>query len=72
MIAARGFSLDTCPQAAFAPHHGAIRAHLGLEREEVVSAAWRSAMPTRMRRRTRWSPGACRRGTSPPSNGWDG
>lgn len=35
-IAARGFGLDTCPQAAFAPYHAAIRAHLGLPAEDVV------------------------------------
>ncbi|HEX8664804.1 MAG TPA: nitroreductase [Beijerinckiaceae bacterium] len=36
MTAARGHGLDTCAQAAFAPFHEAIRAHLGLDPEEVV------------------------------------
>jgi len=36
MTAARGFGLDTCPQAAFAPHHRTIRAHLPIAEEEVV------------------------------------
>lgn len=35
-VAARGMGLDTCPQAAFAPHHRMIRAQLGLAEEEVV------------------------------------
>ena len=30
MIAARGFGLDTCPQAAFAPYHEEIEAFCGL------------------------------------------
>lgn len=30
MIAARGFGLDTCPQAAFAPYHAEIEAFAGL------------------------------------------
>ncbi|MBR0672332.1 nitroreductase [Neoroseomonas soli] len=36
MVAARGMGLDTCPMAAFAPHHGTIRAHLPITPEEVV------------------------------------
>jgi len=36
MTAARGMGLDTCPQAAFAPHHRTIRAHLPIPQEEVV------------------------------------
>ena len=36
MTAARGFGLDTCPQAAFAPHHRTIREHLPIPPEEVV------------------------------------
>lgn len=36
MTAARGFGLDTCPQAAFAPHHRTIREHLAIPAEEVV------------------------------------
>lgn len=36
MIAARGHGLDSCPQAAFARHHGTIRAALGLDPSEVV------------------------------------
>ncbi|WP_137124760.1 nitroreductase [Roseomonas sp. HF4] len=36
MTAARGFGLDTCPQAAFAPHHRTIRAHLPVPDTEVV------------------------------------
>ncbi|HWT09526.1 MAG TPA: nitroreductase [Roseomonas sp.] len=35
-VAARGMGLDTCPQAAFAPHHRTIRAHLPIPDEEVV------------------------------------
>lgn len=35
-VAARGMGLDTCPQAAFAPHHRTIRAHLSIPEEEVV------------------------------------
>ena len=36
MTAARGMGLDTCPQAAFAPHHRTIRAHLPITEDEVV------------------------------------
>ncbi len=36
MTAARGFGLDTCPQAAFAGYHAAIRRELGLPEEEMV------------------------------------
>lgn len=35
-IAARGRGLDTCPQAAFAHYHRAIRAELGIAEREVV------------------------------------
>lgn len=34
--AARAMGLDTCPQAAFAPHHRTIRAQLGIPDTEVV------------------------------------
>ena len=36
MVAARGMGLDTCPMAAFAPHHRTMRAHLPITPEEVV------------------------------------
>jgi nitroreductase len=36
MIAARGFGLHTCPQAAFAPYHAVIRQELGIPESEVV------------------------------------
>ena len=36
MTAARGMGLDTCPQAAFAPHHRTIRALLAIPQEEAV------------------------------------
>ncbi len=36
MIAARAFGLETCPQAAFARHHGVIREELALDPAEVV------------------------------------
>jgi nitroreductase len=36
MIAARGHGLDTCVQAAFAPFHKVIRAHLPLGENELV------------------------------------
>jgi nitroreductase len=36
MTAARGLGLDTCPQAAFAPHHATIRALLDIPQTEVV------------------------------------
>jgi nitroreductase len=36
MIAARAHGLDTCPQAAFAPFHAVIRAHLPIGPDEVV------------------------------------
>lgn len=36
MTAARGMGLDTCPQAAFAPHHRTIREYLPIPAEEVV------------------------------------
>jgi nitroreductase len=36
MIAARGFGLHTCPQAAFAPYHQAIRPELGIPEDQVV------------------------------------
>jgi nitroreductase len=35
-VAARGMGLDTCPQAAFAPHHRTIRALLHIPENEVV------------------------------------
>ena len=34
MLAARGFGLDTCPQAAFAPYHAEIEAFVGLAPEK--------------------------------------
>lgn len=36
MAAARGMGLDTCAQAAFASHHGTIRAHVPIPEGEVV------------------------------------
>jgi len=36
MIAARGFGLHTCPQAAFAPFHKVIRRELGIPESEMV------------------------------------
>jgi nitroreductase len=36
MLAARGFGLDTCPQAAFCDHHDVVRAHLGLRDAEAL------------------------------------
>jgi nitroreductase len=36
MALARAQGLDTCPQAAFAPHHATIRAMLGVPPNEVV------------------------------------
>ena len=36
MVAARGFGLDTCPQAAFAGYHAAIRRQLALPAEDMV------------------------------------
>ena len=36
MTAARGFGLDTCPQAAFAGYHATIRRELSLPEEEMV------------------------------------
>ncbi|WP_198370395.1 nitroreductase family protein [Roseomonas rosulenta] len=36
MTVARGMGLDTCPQAAFAPHHRTIRAMLNIPANEVV------------------------------------
>jgi nitroreductase len=36
MIAARAFGLETCPQAAFAAHHRAVREALALPEEELV------------------------------------
>jgi nitroreductase len=36
MLAARGFGLDTCPQAAIASAHEVIRKHLPLEPSEIV------------------------------------
>ncbi|MGY2052835.1 nitroreductase [Methylobacterium sp. JK268] len=36
MIAARARGLDTCPQAAFAPYHAAIRQHLPVGPDESV------------------------------------
>ncbi len=36
MTAARGFGLDTCPQAAFAGYHATIRRELRLPEEEMV------------------------------------
>ncbi|MDD9908382.1 MAG: nitroreductase [Ahrensia sp.] len=38
MIAARGRGLDTCPQAAWAPYHKAVRDIIGLEENEVLVA----------------------------------
>ena len=39
MIAARGFGLDTCPQAAFAPMHKVIKSSLDIPSSEVVVCA---------------------------------
>jgi nitroreductase len=36
MTAARGFGLDTCPQAAFAPYHPILRKHLPIPDTEIV------------------------------------
>lgn len=36
MTAARGFGLDTCPQAAFAPYHAIIREQLEIPQDEIV------------------------------------
>lgn len=36
MVAARGFGLHTCPQAAFAPFHKVIRRELGISESEMV------------------------------------
>ena len=36
MVAARGFGLHTCPQAAFAPYHAVIRRELGIPESEMV------------------------------------
>ncbi len=36
MIAARGFGLDTCPQAAFGNHHRIVRRHLGIPDDEIL------------------------------------
>ncbi len=36
MVAARGFGLDTCPQAAFAGYHATIRRELALAAEDLV------------------------------------
>lgn len=37
MIAARGFGLDTCPQAAFSHYHKVIRRHLPIPENEIVA-----------------------------------
>lgn len=36
MIAARAFGLETCPQAAFAPHQAVVREALGIPDNEIV------------------------------------
>jgi nitroreductase len=36
MLAARGFGLDTCAQAAFCDHHDVVRAHLGIPDDEAL------------------------------------
>jgi nitroreductase len=36
MVAARGFGLHTCPQAAFAPFHKVIRRELGIPESEMI------------------------------------
>lgn len=36
MVAARGYGLETCPQAAFSHYHQIIRAHVPLTADEVV------------------------------------
>jgi nitroreductase len=36
MLAARGFGLDTCAQAAFCDHHDIVRAHLGIPDTEAL------------------------------------
>ena len=36
MVAARGFGLHSCPQAAFAPFHRVIRAELAIPDSEIV------------------------------------
>jgi nitroreductase len=36
MLAARGFGLDSCAQAAFCDHHDVVRAHLGIPDHRAV------------------------------------
>jgi nitroreductase len=36
MIAARGFGLDTCPQAAIASYPGALRRELGIPESQML------------------------------------
>ncbi len=36
MLAARGFGLDTCPQAAFTPYHRIIRDHLAVPDQSLM------------------------------------
>jgi nitroreductase len=36
MLAARGFGLDTCPQAAFCDHHAVVRRELGIAADQVL------------------------------------
>lgn len=38
MVAARGRGLDTCPQAAWAPYHKAVRDIIGLQENDVLVA----------------------------------
>lgn len=38
MIVARGFGLETCPQAAFCYRHAIVRRHLGLPDTEIVAS----------------------------------
>ena len=52
MVAARGFGLHSCPQAAFAPFHRVIRADSPSPTARSLSAACRSATRTRPHPRT--------------------
>lgn len=38
MIAARGFGLETCPQAAFCYRHAIVRRHLGIPDGEILAS----------------------------------
>ena len=54
MLAAKGFGLDTCPQAAWIPYQKPVFKHLGIPADQSLVSGMRLGSPTIRRSRTRW------------------